>query len=72
VNSVINSKPYPFKLFIKSAISDKKDLLALTREPPSKELFKENLVESLPADRYISESTSHTGWVSFDKPILYV
>jgi len=69
---LISNKPYPFKLFIKSAISDKKDLLALTREPPSKELFKENLVESLPADRYISESTSDTGWVSFDKPILYV
>lgn len=71
MDSVIRNKPYSFRISIKSITSDKNELLALTRELPSEEAFKEYPGEGLPADRYASESSTDAGWVTFEEPIFY-
>lgn len=75
---VVKSTPIPVKLTIKTTGGDKKTLLAkyqaesasaapILTDPP------EAGAEGLPSVKYATEPTdAEHGWVTFDKPMLYI
>lgn len=76
--AVVTAKPCPIQLKIKVVKSDKQEMIkeyldpsAETSDDQSNSLNSDSTSDSLPEDRFASESTDGSDWVRFDKPILY-